>query len=72
MTVLHQTFTFSLTYLGRPTPAPTTPEEAVLDRVPNPHSDVPLAPWWMPRRTFRRVGMPGRRGRSWKEVAGES
>ena len=31
----------SLTYLGRPTPAPTTPDEAVLDRVPNPHDDAP-------------------------------
>jgi 7-cyano-7-deazaguanine reductase len=31
----------SLTYLGRPTPAPTTPDEAVLDRVPNPHGDKP-------------------------------
>ena len=33
----------SLTYLGRPTPAPTTPDEAVLDRVPNPHSDMAYA-----------------------------
>jgi 7-cyano-7-deazaguanine reductase len=31
----------SLTYLGRSTPAPTTPDEAVLDRVPNPHDDAP-------------------------------
>ena len=30
----------SLTYLGRPTPAPTTPDDAVLDRVPNPHQDT--------------------------------
>jgi 7-cyano-7-deazaguanine reductase len=29
-----------LTYLGRSTPAPTTPEEAVLDRVPNAHPDT--------------------------------
>ena len=27
----------NLTYLGKPTPAPTSPEEAVLDRVPNAH-----------------------------------
>ena len=27
----------TLTYLGKPTPAPTSPEEAVLDRVPNTH-----------------------------------
>ena len=27
----------SLTYLGRDTPAPGTPDEAVLDRVPNSH-----------------------------------
>jgi 7-cyano-7-deazaguanine reductase len=33
----------SLTYLGRPTPAPTTPDQAVLDRVPNPHSDMAYA-----------------------------
>ena len=33
----------SLTYLGRPTPAPTTPDEAVLDRVPNPHPDMAYA-----------------------------
>jgi NADPH-dependent 7-cyano-7-deazaguanine reductase QueF len=33
----------SLTYLGRPTPAPTTPDEAVLDRVPNPHADLAYA-----------------------------
>src|SRR6476646_1751214 len=31
-----QIFPF-LTYLGRPTPAPATPDEAVLDRVPNSH-----------------------------------
>ena len=42
MTVLHKPST-SLTYLGRPTPAPTTPDEAVLDRVPNPHSDMAYA-----------------------------
>lgn len=30
----------SLTYLGRSTPAPTAPDEAVLDRVPNPHKDT--------------------------------
>jgi 7-cyano-7-deazaguanine reductase len=29
----------SLTYLGRATPAPAS-DEAVLDRVPNPHSDT--------------------------------
>jgi 7-cyano-7-deazaguanine reductase len=33
----------SLTYLGRSTPAPTTPDEAVLDRVPNTHVDTPFA-----------------------------
>jgi 7-cyano-7-deazaguanine reductase len=33
----------SLTYLGRTTPAPTTPDEAVLDRVPNAHIDTPYA-----------------------------
>jgi 7-cyano-7-deazaguanine reductase len=27
----------TLTYLGKPTPPPTSPEEAVLDRVPNAH-----------------------------------
>ena len=42
MTVLHKPSP-SLTYLGRPTPAPTTPDEAVLDRVPNPHSDMAYA-----------------------------
>jgi 7-cyano-7-deazaguanine reductase len=26
--------------LGRPVPVPTSPEEAVLDRVPNPHTDT--------------------------------
>ena len=31
----------SLTYLGRSTPAPKTPDEAVLDRVPNPYDDAP-------------------------------
>jgi NADPH-dependent 7-cyano-7-deazaguanine reductase QueF len=31
----------SLTYLGRSTPAPTTPDEAVLDRVPNFHDCAP-------------------------------
>jgi 7-cyano-7-deazaguanine reductase len=31
----------SLTYLGRPTAAPTTPDEAVLDRVPNANNDAP-------------------------------
>jgi 7-cyano-7-deazaguanine reductase len=30
----------SLTYLGRSTPAPATPDEAVLDRVPNAHDDT--------------------------------
>jgi 7-cyano-7-deazaguanine reductase len=33
----------SLTYLGRSTPAPTTPDEAVLDRVPNTNVDTPYA-----------------------------
>ena len=27
----------TLTYLGKPTPAPASPAEAVLDRVPNAH-----------------------------------
>jgi 7-cyano-7-deazaguanine reductase len=30
-----------LTYLGKSTPAPTSPDEAVLDRVPNAHPDTP-------------------------------
>jgi 7-cyano-7-deazaguanine reductase len=30
----------SLTYLGRATPAPRTPDEAVLDRVPNSHKGI--------------------------------
>jgi 7-cyano-7-deazaguanine reductase len=30
-----------LTYLGKSTPAPTTPDEVVLDRVPNAHPDTP-------------------------------
>ena len=30
-----------LTYLGRSTPAPKTPDEAVLDRVPNPYDGGP-------------------------------
>ena len=42
MTVRHKPSP-SLTYLGRPTPAPTTPDEAVLDRVLNPHSDMAYA-----------------------------
>lgn len=29
----------TLTYLGRSTPAPITPDEAVLDRMPNSHGD---------------------------------
>ena len=29
-----------LTYLGRDTPAPTSPDEAVIDRVPNRHPDT--------------------------------
>ena len=33
----------SLTYLGRSTPAPATPDEAVLDRVANAHADTPYA-----------------------------
>jgi 7-cyano-7-deazaguanine reductase len=33
----------SLTYLGRSTPAPTTPDEAILDRILNRHSDAPFA-----------------------------
>ena len=32
-----------LTYLGRSTPAPKTPSEAVLDRVPNPSEGHPYA-----------------------------
>ena len=33
----------NLTHLGKPTPTPlpSSPEEAVLDRVPNPHTDTP-------------------------------
>jgi 7-cyano-7-deazaguanine reductase len=31
----------TLTYLGRSTPAPKTPVEAILDRVPNPYGDGP-------------------------------
>ena len=33
----------NLTHLGKstPTPLPSSPEEAVLDRVPNPHTDTP-------------------------------
>jgi len=34
---------WSLTYLGRSTPAPATPDEAVLDRVPNAHTATPYA-----------------------------
>jgi 7-cyano-7-deazaguanine reductase len=34
---------WSLTYLGRSNPAPATPDEAVLDRVPNAHTDTPYA-----------------------------
>jgi 7-cyano-7-deazaguanine reductase len=30
-----------LTYLGKSTPAPTSPDEAVLDRVPNANPDTP-------------------------------
>jgi NADPH-dependent 7-cyano-7-deazaguanine reductase QueF-like protein len=30
-----------LTYLGRSTPAPKNPDEAILDRVPNAHPDTP-------------------------------
>jgi 7-cyano-7-deazaguanine reductase len=30
----------NLTYLGRPTPAPSSPDEAVIDRVSNAHPDV--------------------------------
>jgi 7-cyano-7-deazaguanine reductase len=29
-----------LTYLGKSTPAPTAPDEAILDRVPNAHPDL--------------------------------
>jgi 7-cyano-7-deazaguanine reductase len=32
----------SLTYLGRSTAAPTTPDEAILDRIPNRHGDSPF------------------------------
>jgi 7-cyano-7-deazaguanine reductase len=32
-----------LTYLGRSTAAPMTPDEAILDRVPNAHVDTPYA-----------------------------
>ena len=32
----------SLTYLGRSTPAPATPDEAILDRIPNRHPDTPF------------------------------
>lgn len=32
----------TLTYLGRSTPAPTAPEEATLDRIPNLHSTTPF------------------------------
>ena len=31
----------NLTHLGKPTPLPSSPEDAVLDRVPNPHTDTP-------------------------------
>jgi len=30
-----------LTYLGRSTPAPKAPDEAILDRVPNPYDNSP-------------------------------
>ena len=30
----------NLTHLGKPSPLPQSPEEAVLDRVPNPHPDT--------------------------------
>jgi 7-cyano-7-deazaguanine reductase len=30
----------NLTHLGKPTALPSSPEEAVLDRVPNPHPDT--------------------------------
>ena len=33
-------YTSDLTQLGRTTPAPVSPEKAVLERVPNPHSDT--------------------------------
>jgi 7-cyano-7-deazaguanine reductase len=39
--VMSRTSPPTLTYLGRSTPAPTTPAEAVLDRLPNPHDDAP-------------------------------
>jgi 7-cyano-7-deazaguanine reductase len=32
----------ALTYLGRSTPAPMTPDEAILDRIPNRHRDMPF------------------------------
>ena len=31
----------NLTHLGKPTPLPSAPEDAVLDRVSNPHVDTP-------------------------------
>jgi 7-cyano-7-deazaguanine reductase len=41
-----------LHHLGRPTSAPTSPEKAVLDRVPNPHPDaVYLARFTIPEFT---------------------
>ena len=38
----------------------------VLTRPPSVRTDGTLRHWRMRRRSFRRVGMPGRRGRSWK------
>jgi 7-cyano-7-deazaguanine reductase len=35
-----KTQTKGLTMLGAPTPMPTNPDEAVLERVPNPHADI--------------------------------
>lgn len=35
-----QRYSPPLTYLGRPTAPPATPDEAVLDRVPNAHEDT--------------------------------
>jgi 7-cyano-7-deazaguanine reductase len=32
----------ALTYLGRSTAAPATPDEAILDRIPNRHRDTPF------------------------------
>ena len=41
-----------LTYLGRSTSAPKTPDEAILDRVPNPYDKGPMSSG-SPRRNLR-------------------